>query len=173
MFPIGDDNSMRRTFPLFTYAPDRVESCCSFFVELGASDAFIERWAFVPARFLSNPAGELITIFTAMFMHAGWLHILGNMLYLWIFGDNVEDRLGHIPVPGLLSFVWDYCDFCTVSLFPGSNVPNLGASGAIAGVLGSIYFALSTRAGECFDGLCGDPIACAGGHRVMVRVAAV
>ncbi len=94
MLPIGDDNSSRRTFPIITYALIAV-NLLFFFFELAGGDAFIISWSFVPKRFLSNPAAEFITIFTSMFMHAGWVHILGNMLYLWIFGDNVEDRFGH------------------------------------------------------------------------------
>ena len=66
-----------------------------FLLELSAGDAFIDAWAFVPARFAANPGGQVITIFTAMFMHGGWAYLLGNMLFLWIFGDNVEDRFGH------------------------------------------------------------------------------
>ncbi len=95
MFPIGDDNSSRRIVPLVTYALI-VLNVLFFFVELSGGDAFIEEWAFVPTRFLANPVGDFVTLFTAMFMHAGWVHLGGNMLYLWIFGDNVEDRFGHI-----------------------------------------------------------------------------
>ena len=95
MLPIGDDNSTRRTVPVVTYLLI-VLNVFFFFVELNNSDAFILQWAFVPRRFLANPAGDFLTIFTAMFMHAGWVHLGGNMLYLWIFGDNVEDRFGHV-----------------------------------------------------------------------------
>src|SRR5436190_1728357 len=94
MLPIGDDDSGRRSVPIVTYILI-VLNALVFLVELNSGDAFIDRWSFVPARFMANPVGDFATIFTAMFMHAGWLHIGGNMLYLWIFGDNVEDRLGH------------------------------------------------------------------------------
>ena len=94
MLPISDDNSSRKTFPIITYALIAL-NLLIFFLELAGGDAFILSWSFVPGRFLLNPAGEFITIFSAMFMHAGWIHLLGNMLYLWIFGDNVEDRVGH------------------------------------------------------------------------------
>ena len=94
MLPIGDDDSARRTTPVVTYALIAI-NVLFFLVELSAGDAFIERWSVVPRRLLANPVADFITIFTAMFMHAGWMHLLGNMLYLWIFGDNVEDRLGH------------------------------------------------------------------------------
>jgi rhomboid family protein len=143
MFPIGDDNSMRRTFPVITYALIAL-NFLFFFLELTAGDAFILRWAFIPDRFLANPTGEIITIFTAMFMHAGWLHILGNMLYLWIFGDNVEDQLGHFVFLIFYFLCGIAATFAQFALSIGSNVPNLGASGAIAGVLGA-YILLFPR----------------------------
>ena len=136
MFPIGDDNSGRRTFPLVTYALIAV-NVLFFLVELTGGDAFVKQWAFVPSRFLANPAADFPTLFTSMFMHAGWVHLGGNMLYLWIFGDNVEDRLGH----GLFTVFYFLCGlaatFAQLMFSGGSHVPNLGASGAIAGVLGS------------------------------------
>ncbi|HSM71786.1 MAG TPA: rhomboid family intramembrane serine protease [Anaerolineales bacterium] len=136
MMPIGDDNSTRRITPVVTYVLIAI-NVIVFFLELNNGDAFINRWAFVPSRFLANPAGELPTLFTSMFMHAGWMHLLGNMLYLWIFGDNVEDRLGH----GLFTIFYLLCGlgatFAQMAVSSGSNIPNLGASGAIAGVLGA------------------------------------
>ncbi len=136
MIPIGDDDSARRLTPVVTYVLIALNALV-FFLELNNGDAFIERWAFVPSRFLANPTGEFATLFTSMFMHAGWLHLLGNMLYLWIFGDNVEDRLGH----ALFFVFYIVCglaaSFAQTLVSLGSNVPNLGASGAIAGVLGA------------------------------------
>jgi membrane associated rhomboid family serine protease len=134
MLPIGDDNSARRSFPFVTYA--LIALCVLFFfVELSGGDAFIEKWAFVPSRFLAAPAAGFLTIFTAMFMHAGWAHLGGNMLYLWIFGDNLEDRFGHIKF--LIFYLLCGIAAMTAQLAFSlrSNVPNLGASGAIAGVL--------------------------------------
>jgi membrane associated rhomboid family serine protease len=136
MFPIGDDNSSRRTFPLVTYILIAL-NVLFFFVELSGGDAFIEKWAFVPARFLVNPGVDFLTIFTAMFMHAGWLHLGGNMLYLWIFGDNVEDRFGHLKFTIFYLLCGLAATFAQLAFSTGSNVPNLGASGAIAGVLGA------------------------------------
>jgi membrane associated rhomboid family serine protease len=72
-----------------------------------------------------------------MFMHAGWLHLLGNMLYLWIFGDNVEDNFGHIKFLTFYLLCGIAATFAQLVFSVGSNVPNLGASGAIAGVLGA------------------------------------
>src|SRR5512134_3259758 len=93
MLPIGDDNSSRRTVPVVTYVLI-VLNVLFFLVELSSGEAFIVKWAFVPSRFLANPAADFLTLFTSMFMHGGWLHLGSNMLYLWIFGDNVEDRFG-------------------------------------------------------------------------------
>jgi membrane associated rhomboid family serine protease len=135
MFPIGDDNSSRRTFPLVTYALIAL-NVLFFFVELSGGDAFIEKWAFVPSRFLANPMADFLTIFTSMFMHAGWVHLGGNMLYLWIFGDNVEDRFGHVKFTLFYLLCGVAATFAQLAFSTGSNVPNLGASGAIAGVLG-------------------------------------
>jgi membrane associated rhomboid family serine protease len=108
-----------------------------FFVELSGGDAFIAKWAFVPSRFLENPAADFLTLFTSMFMHAGWLHLGGNMLYLWIFGDNVEDRFGHLKFLIFYLLCGLAATFAQLAFSLGSHVPNLGASGAIAGVLGA------------------------------------
>jgi len=136
MMPIGDDNSSRRIVPLVTYALI-VLNVLFFLVEMSGGDAFIMKWAFVPSRFLANPVGEFATLFTSMFMHAGWLHLGGNMLYLWIFGDNVEDRFGHVKFIIFYLLCGLGATFAQLMFSLGSNVPNLGASGAIAGVLGA------------------------------------
>lgn len=136
MLPIGDDDSARRTVPLVTYALIAL-NVLFFFVELNSGDAFIEKWSFVPARFQANPGVDFVTIFTSMFMHAGWLHLGGNMLYLWIFGDNVEDRLGHAKYLVFYLLCGIAATFAQLAFSLGSSVPNLGASGAIAGVLGA------------------------------------
>lgn len=136
MIPLGDDDRGRRLTPIVTYVLIAI-NVLMFLLELNSGNAFIERWAFVPARFLANPVGELATIFTSMFMHAGWLHLLGNMLYLWIFGDNVEDRLGHALFLVFYILCGIGATFAQLLFSMGSNVPNLGASGAIAGVLGA------------------------------------
>jgi rhomboid family protein len=136
MLPIGDDDSARRSVPLVTYALIAL-NVLFFFVELNGGDAFIGRWAFVPRRFLANPTADFLTIFTSMFMHAGWLHLGGNMLYLWIFGDNVEDSFGHMKFLIFYLLCGIAATFAQLAFSLGSNVPNLGASGAIAGVLGS------------------------------------
>ena len=136
MFPLGDDNSQRRSVPVVTFVLIAL-NVLVFFVELNGGQAFIQQWAFVPRRFTEDPAGQAHTIFTAMFMHGGWLHLFGNMLYLWIFGDNVEDEFGSLKflLFYLLSGVAATLAQYYVSM--RSGVPNVGASGAIAGVLGA------------------------------------
>lgn len=136
MFPIGDDNSARRTVPVVTYA-FIVINVLVFLMELSAGDAFVERWSVVPRRLLANPVGDFITVFTAMFMHGSWMHLLSNMLYLWIFGDNVKDRLGQVKYVIFYLLCGIVATFAQVLVNPNSNIPNLGASGAIAGVLGA------------------------------------
>ena len=136
MFPIGDDNSARRSVPFVTYALIAL-NILAFLLELDNGEAFIRAWAFIPARFAADPAGNLPTIFSAMFMHGGWLHLGGNMLYLWIFGDNVEDRFGHVKYLAFYLLAGIAATFAQFAVMPGSNVPNVGASGAIAGVLGA------------------------------------
>jgi len=136
MFPIGDDNSARRTVPLVTYALVAL-NVLFFFVELSGGEAFIMKWAFVPSRFLADPVAGLLTLFSSMFMHAGWVHLGGNMLYLWIFGDNVEDRFGHVKFAIFYLLCGLAATFAQLAFSLKSNVPNVGASGAIAGVLGA------------------------------------
>jgi membrane associated rhomboid family serine protease len=115
-----------------------------FFAELNGGQSFIRQWAFAPRRFLANPADDFPTLFTSMFMHAGWLHLLGNMLYLWIFGDNVEDRFGHLKFAIFYLLCGIAAIFAQLAFSTESSIPNLGASGAIAGVLGA-YILLFPR----------------------------
>jgi membrane associated rhomboid family serine protease len=136
MLPIGDDDTARRTVPLVTYALIAL-NVLFFLVEQSGGDAFVGKWAFVPSRFLANPSGGLLTLFTSMFMHAGWVHLGANMLYLWIFGDNVEDRFGHIKFTVFYLLCGLAATLAQLAFSVGSHVPNLGASGAIAGVLGA------------------------------------
>jgi membrane associated rhomboid family serine protease len=144
MLPIGDDNTSRRLFPAVTYALIAL-NVLFFFVELSGGDAFIDTWAFVPSRFLANPGADFLTIFTSMFMHGGWLHIGGNMLYLGIFGDNVEDRFGHLRYLVFYLLCGIAATFAQLAFSLGSSIPNLGASGAIAGVLGAYILLFPQR----------------------------
>ena len=143
MIPIGDDNSSRRTIPVITLLLV-ITNLFVFLLELAGGDSFIALWSFNPARFSQDPVGNFITIFTSMFVHAGWMHLLGNMLYLIIFGDNVEDRFGHLRflvfylICGFIAMLAQYI------VAPYLSIPTMGASGAIAGVLGA-YLVLYPR----------------------------
>jgi len=143
MFPIGDDDSAERTVPIVTYGLIAL-NVLFFLVELSGGDPFIQRWSVVPRRLIQNPGADFITVFTSMFMHGGWLHLGGNMLYLWIFGDNVEDRFGHVKFLLFYLLCGIAATFAQVAFSAGSTVPNLGASGAIAGVLAA-YIILFPR----------------------------
>jgi membrane associated rhomboid family serine protease len=136
MFPVGDDNSQRRNFPVVTPALIGI-NVLVFLAELAGGDQFIANWAFIPARFSEEPGANAVTIFSAMFMHGGWMHLFGNMLFLWIFGDNVEDRLGHIKFLIFYLLAGIAATFAQYAYSPESGIPNVGASGAIAGVLGA------------------------------------
>ncbi len=136
MLPISDDNSSQRSAPVATYLLI-ILNVIVFYMELNNGDAFIERWSVVPRHLLTNPVGSFLTIFTAMFMHGSWLHLFGNMLYLWIFGDNVEDSFGHSNFLIFYLLCGVAAALAQIAVDPRSSVPNLGASGAIAGVLAS------------------------------------
>ncbi len=141
MIPFRDDNPSQ-SFPFVTITLI-VLNVLVFLYQLllqstGQLDAFIAQAALTPHLVLTQPG--LATwgdVFTSMFMHGGWLHLGGNMLYLWIFGDNIEDTLGH----GLYLIFYLACgvaaDVAHILSAPSSTVPTLGASGAIAGVLGA------------------------------------
>jgi len=135
MLPLGDHNP-RRIVPWFTYVLI-IANFIMFVFELLQGEAFVVQWSFVPARFTADPLGQLPTLFTSMFMHAGWLHILGNMLYLWIFGDNIEDRFGHFKFLAFYIICGLVATFAHMVFNLGDTIPSLGASGAIAGVLGA------------------------------------
>jgi membrane associated rhomboid family serine protease len=127
-----------RTFPFFTIAFIVLNSLAFLFdrsLSDQAREALIRTYGVIPARL------DLVTVFTSMFLHGGWPHFLGNMLFLWIFGDNVEDRVGH----GRFVFFYFLCGVAAVAahvyMNPLSRIPTIGASGAIAGVMGG-YFVL-------------------------------
>lgn len=134
--PLGDDNSVRKTLPVVTYGLIAM-NILFFLAELGGGEEFIMQWAFIPQRFNTNPLGDSPTILTSMFMHAGLFHLATNMLYLWIFGDNVEDYLGKIKYIFLYLLSGAAAIFAQYAFYPHSSLPNVGASGAIAGVLGA------------------------------------
>ncbi|MDZ4167268.1 MAG: rhomboid family intramembrane serine protease [Coriobacteriia bacterium] len=141
MIPIRDENPTRR-FPWLTMLFIVVNGAVfAYELSLGpvALQEFWMRWSVVPSRLLADPfsPAEMITPVTAMFMHAGWVHLIGNMLYLWIFGNNIEDRFGPLGF-GLFYLVCGLAAAAAQTLAsPESALPMLGASGAVAGVLGA------------------------------------
>lgn len=139
MIPIRDENPTRR-FPWLTLA--LIAANVTAFVHLSMLDPrslemVWTQWSVVPARFLADPFSphEMATLFTSMFMHGGLVHLLGNMLYLWIFGNNVEDRLGPARFLGFYLACGVAAALTQIAAAPYAEVPMLGASGAIAGVL--------------------------------------
>jgi membrane associated rhomboid family serine protease len=104
-----------------------------------------ERLALVPAQLIAHPFIEWPTIFTSMFLHGNWLHIGSNMLYLWIFGNNIEDTLGRVRFHPFYFTCGAAAGIAQVLSDPSSSVPMVGASGAVAGILGA-YLILFPRA---------------------------
>ena len=146
MVPLRDDNPVSTT-PVVTYGLIGL-NIAVFLYQLGLSrvglDRWFEAWALVPAQLsesfqgaLEAPAYEWITLVSSQFLHGGFFHVGGNLLYLWVFGNNIEDQLGHLRflifylgcgvLAGLTQWMVD----------PASTVPTVGASGAIAGVMGA------------------------------------
>jgi membrane associated rhomboid family serine protease len=158
LFPLGDDNTDRVITPYVTWTLI-VVNVLVFIYQL-MSDQFTYGYSVVPYEIthgvdLVSPGGMdrygrmvsapqypgpvpiWLTLFSAMFMHGGWAHIGGNMLYLWIFGDNVEDRMGHVKFIIFYLLCGLLASGTHIFFSPTSKVPSLGASGAIAGVLGA------------------------------------
>jgi len=147
VLPLSDHNP-RRTAPVVNSLLIAA-NVLMFFWEMSLGhdiEPVLAHVAFVPARFWYAPAlvPSLFSALVSMFLHGGWLHLGGNMLYLWIFGDNIEDRLGHFRY--LVFYL--ACGFAATLAHaivnPGSRLPSIGASGAIAGVLGA-YILLFPR----------------------------
>ena len=151
MIPLRDANPTRRT-PSVTLL--LILACSAAFLwELSAAatagDAALEelvtRYGAVPASVSADlGAGNLVTpamlgVLTSIFLHGGWLHLLGNMLFLWIFGNNIEDRFGHLPFLAFYAAGGIAAALAQVAIDPSSTVPLIGASGAIAAVLGAYF----------------------------------
>src|SRR5262245_12127203 len=160
MIPLRDDIPSR-TFPFVNYAIIALNAVF-FILELGMGEGlprFFTRAAVIPALFTGpdhvlKPLEVVATtltpelgqrVFLSMFLHGGWLHFLGNMLYLWIFGDNVEDRMGHLRYLVFYLLTGWTATYAHIWSDPRSAMPSIGASGAIAGVLGA-YITLYPRA---------------------------
>jgi membrane associated rhomboid family serine protease len=103
-------------------------------------DKFINHWAVIPSHLLSNPKKYWYTLITAAFLHGGWMHIIGNMVFLYIFGPNVEDRMGHFKFLIFYILIGVIANGSQAFISQTSKIPLIGASGAIAGVLGSYFF---------------------------------
>ena len=134
MIPVEDSTRRPIHSPIMTQIII-VVSTMVFMLELWKGEAFILRWAFVPAE-LMTPHG-FVTIFTSIFMHAGWVHFLGNMLFFWAFAPQIEDVMG--PVSFLIFYLLGgvVATLIQVLVDPTSTLPSLGASGAIAAVMGA------------------------------------
>lgn len=149
MIPLKDENPTKR-FPVVTVAL-LLANIAAFAYEVYLPEeelvAFIDRWAVVPARLIAEPTspGVLVTLLTAMFLHGGWLHLGGNMLYLWIFGNNVEDRFGRIRFLAFYLGTGVVATLAHVAAEGPAEIPLIGASGAIAAVLGA-YLLLFPKA---------------------------
>lgn len=134
MIPLGDASRRPTRFPVVTIAIIVVNAFV-FLLELMGGDAFVLQWSAIPANITAGH--HLITLLTSMFMHGSWSHIIGNMVFLWAFGPEIEDAMNP----------WRYLAFyllggvvamlAQVAAIPHSTVPNLGASGAIAAVMGA------------------------------------
>jgi membrane associated rhomboid family serine protease len=130
MFPLGDDNPTQRR-PIVNYAIIGVNLVVFLVTLLAPDDESLIRWTMVPSRLRWE------TLLTNFFLHANLIHLLGNMWMLWIFGDNVEDRLGHLGYAVFYLACGFAADAAHILTNLGSPVPTLGASGAIAGVMGA------------------------------------
>jgi membrane associated rhomboid family serine protease len=185
IFPIGDDNSDRTTTPFVNYLLIAANVLVFVFLQgLGSNDRFTYAFSTVPQEIVSGrdvttpdrvlqhpmtgqkvevpglqptPVSVYITLLTSMFMHGGIAHLLGNMLFLWIFGDNLEDRLGHARylifylVCGFIASLAHVFTTAALSADQSSMlIPSLGASGAISGVLGGYILLYPHRSVRAF-----------------------
>lgn len=164
--PIGDDNTRRQRFPFVVYLLVALNAYV-WFLELRNGEEFLAMYAAVPFEIIHGvdlvttqyftirgesipivqapgPSPIYLTLITSMFMHASWMHIIGNMVYLLIFGDQIEDRLGHFKFLAFYVVAGVVAALAQIATAPNSILPTVGASGAIAGVLGA-YLILYPR----------------------------
>ncbi len=133
LIPLTDASRRPAHFPIVTLGLI-LTNFFVFFLELSGGDAFVLKWSAIPANIIAGH--HWITILTAMFMHGSWSHILGNMIFLWAFGPEMEDAMN--PVKYLVFYLAGgfVAMLAQIAMSPSSTVPNLGASGAIAAVMG-------------------------------------
>ncbi len=138
MFPIGDEHNGRLLTPYVNYTLIAV-NIVVFLYQLLLPEPelleFIFRWGAIPAEI--SQGQDLFGLVSSMFLHGGWLHIAGNMLFLWVFGDNVEDTMGHVSYLLFYLLTGLAAGLAQVVIDSGSEIPLVGASGAISGVLGA------------------------------------
>jgi len=143
MIPLRDNISAKKK-PLINVLLIII-NCYFFYLELqihnsAALNKFIYHWSVIPVRLWSDITHQWTTLLTAAFLHGGWIHLIGNMLFLYVFGHSVEDRMGHVRYLFFYLFIGMFANSTQAYISPGSKLPLLGASGAIAGVLGSYFF---------------------------------
>lgn len=158
MLPIGDDDSDRRFAPIINYVLIAINVLVFVFLQgMGGNEHFTYAFSTVPAEILTGkdiasgpleptPIPVYFTLITSMFMHGGWAHLLGNMLFLWVFGDNIENRIGHARYL-IFYLVCGIIASLSHVFVSGSDsvIPSLGASGAISGVLGGYLLLFPSR----------------------------
>jgi len=134
LIPLADASRQPARSPVVTRGII-VVNVLVFLLELAGGEPFIKQWSVIPADIAAGR--HLITILTAMFMHAGWMHIIGNMVFLWAFGPEIEEAMGRLRYLIFYLASGLAASLAQVAAMPSSTVPNLGASGAIAGVMGA------------------------------------
>jgi membrane associated rhomboid family serine protease len=134
MIPLGDESRRVEHFPIITAALIGVNAL-AFFLELSNGDAFVLRWSVVPHDVTAGR--HLETLLTALFMHASWSHIIGNMIFLWAFGPGIENAMNPLRYLAFYLLGGVVSMAAQIAADPGSTIPNLGASGAIAAVMGA------------------------------------
>ena len=134
MIPLRDVSRRPVAFPVATMIIIVLNVIC-FFLELAGGDAFVQQWSVIPAEV--SQGHHLITVLTGMFMHGSWSHILGNMVFFWAFGPEIEDAMGPLRYTIFYLLGGIVAMAAQVAFDPHSTVPNLGASGAIAAVMGA------------------------------------
>lgn len=134
LIPLGDASRRRVHFPIATLLLI-VLNAFVFFLELQGGDSFVYKWAAIPANIVSGHA--VPTLLTSMFLHGSWSHILGNMVFLWAFGPAMEDAMNHWSFTAFYLLGGLAAMVAQVAVTSTSNIPSLGASGAIAAVMGA------------------------------------
>ena len=150
MFPIGDQNRRGHILPIVNYlliginvlvflyqtqlpSGNELQTCAA--VAPGTVQGFVCQYGVIPAEIIRGQ--DLFTLLTSMFVHGGWAHLFGNMIFLWVFGDNIEDAFGHLGYLAFYLVTGLLASLSHIVLDPGSSIPAVGASGAISGVLGA------------------------------------